>query len=91
MWCAVIGRNFPNVRSSSRLQISFTGLLDRLRQPHRVEHHFLLPAAAKPAAEQMLMEGDLRSFGLQEARNLVEQAGRALGARPDRRPTCRRD
>ena len=51
-------------------------LADRLRQPDRVDDHLVLPAAAETAAEDMLMERDLRTLGLQQARDLVEQARR---------------
>ena len=60
-------------------------LADGLGQPHRVEDHLLLAAAAETATEHMLMQRDLRAIGLQQARHLVEQAGCALRAGPDLR------
>ena len=65
-------------------------LADGLRQPHRVEDHLVLPAAAETAAEDMLMQRELRAVRLQQPRNLVEQARLRLACRPRSPPTCRR-
>ena len=62
---------------------------DRLRQANRIEHHLLLAAAAEPAAQQVLMQGDLRSIGLQQPGDLAEQAGWHSACLPRFPPTCR--
>ena len=55
---------------------------DRLRQANRVVHGLVVAAPAESATEELLVQRDFRAFGLQHARDAVEEAGRRLGADP---------
>src|SRR5262249_55148043 len=61
----------------------FDRLAARLGEANRVDDYLLLAATTVTAAEEMLMQGDVRAVYLQEAGNLVVQARRALGSGPD--------
>src|SRR5580692_2825379 len=57
-------------------------LADRLRQTYRVVHGLVVAAPAETATEELLVQHDFRTLGLQHAGDAVEQAGRRLGTDP---------
>jgi len=62
------------------------GLAHRLGKPHGIERHILRPAAAAiAAADQLLVQRDVRTIGAEELGHVVEQSAHELGADPDLR------
>ena len=61
MWCAVIGRNLPNGDVVLARPDRLHRLADRLGEADRVEHDLVVAAPAEAAAEEMLVQRDLRA------------------------------
>ena len=61
----------------------FHRLSGGLGETHGVEYRLVIAAPAKPATEELLVQHELRAFGIEDFRHTLEQAGRRLRTGPD--------